>query len=175
MKIDFELKGSINAKSIDDAINTLEMMKMDYDIYNIRLHVEGNEFDEKAERQVYRENLSTEKLKQLLDECAPVGDAYNEILEEYNKRIGKIKRRMILDIVISQMLRALTREPIVILWAHNRPYSFVQINPSVGIAESPTTVEQHRPDADFIQPVRYFKLNVCHFRPSILLPQGHQF
>ena len=41
IKINFELKGTIECKSVDDALNTLEMMQMDYDLSSVRLEIQG--------------------------------------------------------------------------------------------------------------------------------------
>jgi len=46
MRINFEMKGVINANNIDDALNTLELMQMEYDISNIRLEVQGSSNDD---------------------------------------------------------------------------------------------------------------------------------
>jgi len=42
MRIKFEMKGTINAKNLEDALNTLETIQMDYDINNIHLEVQGS-------------------------------------------------------------------------------------------------------------------------------------
>jgi len=45
MMIEFEMKGKIKAKDINDAINSLELMKMDYDLDSIRLNVYDPKYD----------------------------------------------------------------------------------------------------------------------------------